>query len=339
MPIGNSYSRSRFARLTVISAKCWSRGEPSVIVSGDVFVPKYFDVHASLQDVEEDEPREVGLWVELGCQTFNGRDVYANEVKVVDPVQVLPGDPLGRGVTGDLLRDIPVKRLAKWGLRLIAMERSAEGEWHRVMPETERGRFTWRSHTAAGVTERPGLNLWAIDADIAATLEKTFGAAKTQKVGRRPTRDEKFWEEIAAAYCGAVENHEPTIDAVQKSSVALLLKGLCQEPHHPSAQAESPPAEARPREVAVGPLTADDPGSTAPPNLYETYMTLPERLPAAVTSNKKNPRLAGVSLKRMKGLEPSTFCMARRRREWTGVDWTHGNALLCPFRQARVDRS
>jgi hypothetical protein len=29
-------------------------------------------------------------------------------------------------------------------------------------------------------------------------------------VGRRPTLDEKFWEEIAAAYCGALENHEPT---------------------------------------------------------------------------------------------------------------------------------
>jgi hypothetical protein len=188
----------------------------AIHVSGDVFVPKYFDVHASLQHVREDEPLDVGFWVELGCQTFNGRDAYANEVKVVAPVQVLPGDPLGRGVTGGLLRNIPVKRLANWGLRLIAMERSEAGEWHRVMPETERGRFTLKSTTAAGVTERPGLNLWAIDADIKATLEETFGAAKTQKVGRRPTRDEKFWDEIAAAYCGAVENHEPTIDAVQK---------------------------------------------------------------------------------------------------------------------------
>jgi hypothetical protein len=119
-------------------------------------------------------------------------------------------------VTGSLLRDIPVNRLAKWGLRLIAMERNEVGEWHPVIPETARARFTWESHTSAGRTARPGLDLWAIDAEIKATLEKTFGAAKTEKLGRRSPRDENFWEEIAAAYRGAVEHHEPTIDAVQK---------------------------------------------------------------------------------------------------------------------------
>jgi catechol 2,3-dioxygenase-like lactoylglutathione lyase family enzyme len=36
-------------------------------------------------------------------------------------------------------------------------------------------------------------------------------------------------------------------------------------------------------------------------------------------------------LKRMKGLEPSTFCMARRRREWTVVDRKDGYGPVMPF--------
>jgi hypothetical protein len=39
------------------------------------------------------------------------------------------------------------------------------------------------------------------------------------------------------------------------------------------------------------------------------------------------------------GFEPTTFCMARRRREWTGVDWSRRIAPLSVFSPSRVGRS
>lgn len=194
----------------------------AINVSGNIFVPEHFHVHAELGLVHgDDEPFDAGLRVELQCQTLNGRDVYANAVKVVAPIE-----DQGFSVTGALLREIPVNRLAKWGLRLIAMERNEAGEWRRVIDETTGGRWTQRTLKAHGeVIDRPALNLWEIDAEIAATLEKTFGAAKTEKVGRRPARDEKFWRKIEAAYLEAIADGEPTIDAVHKAMGRYYSRG------------------------------------------------------------------------------------------------------------------
>ena len=51
---------------------------------------------------------------------------------------------------------------------------------------------------------------------------------------------------------------------------------------------------------------------------------------------KKSP-LSGAFSKRMNGLEPSTFCMARTRREVTGGDWSRHLALLSGFLAVQRD--
>ena len=51
----------------------------------------------------------------------------------------------------------------------------------------------------------------------------------------------------------------------------------------------------------------------------------------------RNPRLAGVSLERMKGLEPSTFCMARTVREVPGGARRGQSAFQSHLLRARND--
>lgn len=184
----------------------------AINVGGEVYVPSRFNVYAEIEvDVtqQDDTARHSvpDYRVELRCSTESGRDVSVARVEV---------EGVGGEVTGAVLREIPVTRLAKWGLRLIARERTGSGEWRPVIPESSRGRPPGR---------RGVINLREVEDELVEHLEKTFGAAKRERAGGPSTRDEKWWHVIETAYLDAIENRKSTIDTVHQAVGVYYSRG------------------------------------------------------------------------------------------------------------------
>jgi hypothetical protein len=153
--------------------------------------------------------------VSLECSTVNGRSVDVRKCGLFTSA-----DPEAR-ITAEALRRVPLAALAKAGMWAAAMRRNHAGEWDHVIPDEIRHRISdvtvWQADSGSPDDEpRTWIQLTDLDPKWVEKLEKAHGKLVEEKRGPG-VRTETWWKNLERAYLDAIENHEPTGEAVARA--------------------------------------------------------------------------------------------------------------------------